>query len=76
MFLVFFALFSDIWFQKKNFKSSDTLFFVKGQANSKWLFQADVSSKKRTNKFDFTTCRLFSSVFLEESEDTKKTFRN
>ena len=25
----------------------------KGQKNSKWFFQADVSSKKRTNKFDY-----------------------
>ena len=44
--------------------------FPKGQTNSK----ADVSSKKRTNKFDFTTSRLV--LFLEESEDPKKTFRN
>ena len=30
-------------------------FFVdKGQTNSKWFFQADISSKKQTNKFDFT----------------------
>jgi hypothetical protein len=28
---------------------------AKGQTNSKWFFQADVSSKNRTNKFDFTT---------------------
>ena len=28
------------------------------QTNSKWFFQADVSSKKQTNKFNFTTCRL------------------
>ena len=31
---------------------------TKGQTNSKWFFQAEVSSKKQTNKFDFTTCRL------------------
>ena len=48
----------------------------KGQKNLKWFFQADVSSKKRNNKFDFTTCRLVFVHFLEESEDTKKTFRN
>ena len=48
---------------------------TKGQTNSKF-FQADVSSKKRTNKFDFTTCQLVFVRFLEESEDTKKTFRN
>ena len=48
----------------------------KGQTNSKWFFQADVSSKKWTNKFDFTTCELVFVRFLEESEDTIKTFRN
>ena len=37
------------------------------------FFQVFVSSKKRTNKFDFTTCQL---PYLEESEDTKKTFIN
>ena len=29
-----------------------------GQTNSKLFFQADVSSKKRTNEFDFTTMRI------------------
>ena len=54
------------------------LIFVigKGQTNLKLFFQADVSSKKRTNKFDFTTCRLVFVRFLEESEDTNKTFQN
>ena len=27
--------------------------YAKGQTNSKWFFEADVSSKKWTNKFDF-----------------------
>ena len=49
---------------------------VKGQTNLKLFFQADVPSKKRTNKFDFTICRLVFVRFLEESEDTKKTFQN
>ena len=40
------------------------------------FFQAEVSSKKWTNRFDFTTCRLVFVCFLEESEDTKKTVRN
>ena len=40
---------------------SSFLHVGKGQTNSKWFFQADVSSKKRTNKFDFTTC--FRSFF-------------
>ena len=34
------------------------------------------SSKKRTNEFVFTTTRHVSVRFLEEIEDTKKTFRN
>ena len=48
----------------------------KGQTNSKYFFQADISSKKRTHKFDFTTFRLVFIRFLEESEDNKKTIRN
>ena len=53
---------------------------VKGQKKSKWFFQVDFSSKKRTNEFDFTTYyetsgRLVFLRFLEEIEDTKKTFR-
>ena len=48
----------------------------KGQTNSKLFFQADVSSKKKTSKSDFTTCRLVFVRFLEESEDNKETFRN
>ena len=52
------------------------LFVFKGQTNSKSFFQANVSSKKRTNKFNFTTCQLAFVCFLEESEDNKNTFRN
>ena len=37
--------------------------------------QANVSSKKRTKKFNFTTMRLV-FVRLEEIEDTKKIFLN
>ena len=48
----------------------------KGQTNSKGFFQAKISSKKRMNKFELTTRRLVFVHFLEESEDTKKTFRN
>ena len=49
---------------------------AKGQTNSKWFFQVDVSSKKRTNKFDFPTWQLVFVRFLGESKDTKKTVRN
>ena len=53
---------------------------TKGQTKSKWFFQGNISSKKRTKEFDFTTMilqiNLFLFVFLEEIEDTKKTFRN
>ena len=70
----------------KNFKAFEilTLFGLtkdtKGQTKSKWFFRAYVSSKKQTNEFYFTTMKpqsdLFLFVFLEEIEDTKKTFRN
>ena len=57
-------------------KASD----VKGQIISKANYGILNSSKKRTNKFDFTTVisqvNLFLFVFLEEIEDTKETFRN
>ena len=49
---------------------------VKGQTKSKYFFQFDVSSKKRTKEFNFTTMRLVFVRFLEEIEDTKKTFQN
>ena len=42
---------------------------VKGQTKSKWFFQADVSSKKWTKEFNFTTMRLVFVRFLEEIED-------
>jgi len=38
------------------------------------FFKADVSSKKGTNKFDFTTCQIVFVRFLEENEDTEKNF--
>ena len=51
-------------------------YIAKGQTSSKWFFQADVSSKKRTNKLCFTTCRLVFVRILEESEETRNTFQN
>ena len=49
---------------------------LKGQLISKANCQAVNSSKKRTNEFVFTTMRRVFVRFLEEIEDTKKTFRN
>ena len=52
---------------------------TKGQTNLKTFFQDSVSSKKRTNEFDFTTMILKLTCypsFLEEIEDTKNIFRN
>ena len=49
---------------------------TKVQLISKANCQAANSSKKRTNEFNFTTMRLVFVRFLEEIEDTKKTFRN
>ena len=48
----------------------------KGQLISKGNCQAVNSSKKRTNEFVFTTIRRVFVRFLEEIEDTQKTFRN
>ena len=48
----------------------------KGQIISKANCQAMNSSKKRTNEFVFTTMRHVFVRFLEEIEDTKKSFRN
>ena len=38
---------------------------IKGQTNSKWFFEAEVSSKTRMNKFDFTYTvqSWFSDIF-------------
>ena len=63
-----------IWpIQCENSKCSRT----KGQLISKANCQAVNSSKKQTNEFVFTTTmrRVFVR-FLEEIEDTKKTFQN
>ena len=52
----------------------------KGQLISKGVLISSIFSKKRMKEFDFTTMipqiDLFSFVFLEEIEDTKKPFRN
>ena len=48
----------------------------KGQLISKANYQAVNSSKKQTNEFVFTTMGYVFIRFLEEIEDTKKTFRN
>ena len=53
-----------------------TLVQSKGQTKLKLFFQVDVASKERKKKFNFTTMRLVFVRFLEEIEDTKKTFRN
>ena len=51
---------------------------TKGQTKSKWFFQADVSSKKRTNEFYFTTMKpqvdLFSFVFWKKLKKPKRHF--
>ena len=59
-----------------DFKNTVCFCILKGQTKSKWFFQAEVSSKKRTNKFDVTkydtSGQLVFVRFLEEIEDTKK----
>ena len=52
---------------------------TKGQTKSKRFFQPDVSSKNKQTKSTLlleTSGRLVFICFLEEIEDTKKTFRN
>ena len=49
---------------------------AKGQLISKANRQAVNSSKTRTNEFVFTTMRRVFVRFLEEIEDSKKSFRN
>ena len=49
---------------------------TKSQLISKANWQVVNSSKKRTNEFIFITMRCVFIRFLEEIEDTKKTFRN
>ena len=52
------------------------MLFHKGQLISKANCQAVNSSKKRTNEFVFASMELVFICFLEEIEDSKKTFRN
>ena len=52
----------------------------KGQIILKGFLMSLISSKKRTKEFDFTTMipqvDLFLFGFFEETEDSKKIFRN
>ena len=52
------------------------MYVAKGWTKLKWNFQADVSSKKRTNEFIFTTMQRVFICFVEEIEDSKKAFQN
>ena len=65
-------------FPQKSVVKIGNIFSVKtkGQLISKVDCQAVNSSKTRTNEFVFTTIRHVFVWFLEEFEDTKKTFRN
>ena len=51
-----------------------TTLYAKGQLISEANCQAVNSSKKRMNEIIFTTMRCVFVCFLEEIEDTKKTF--
>ena len=53
-----------------------TTFFLLKVRKFEMIFLSRNFFQKVTNKFDFTTCRLVFVRFLEESEDTKKTFLN
>ena len=61
----------------KQEKSGDSLY--KGQIKLELFLQANVSSKKQTNEFPLYKYDIGQFIFvrfLEEIEDTKKTFRN
>ena len=60
---------------KPNWKLQNNA-LIKGQLISKANCQVVNSSKKRKNEFVLTTIRRVFVRFLEEIEDTKKTFRN
>ena len=66
--------------ETNNFKASKCNgqigFLVKVSQIRNDFFKPTFLPKERTNKFDFTTCRLVFVRFLEEGVDTKKTFRN
>ena len=61
-----------------DFKNTVCFCILKGQTKSKWFFQAEVSSKKRTNEFYFTTMipqvDLFSFVFWKKLKTPKRQF--
>ena len=60
-----------LFFQRKE----KTVTYI-GQLISKANCQTVNSSKKRTNEFVFTSMRCVFVRFLEEIEDSEKTFRN
>ena len=70
------------WWGRVNFmvnRQLDDLFKdINGQTKSIWFFQANISSKKRTKEFDFTTMipqvDLFSFVFWRKSMTPKNHF--
>ena len=63
-------------FQLEKSKNSFNELIAKGHLISKANCQAVNSSKKRTNEFVFTSMRRVFIRFLEEIEDSKKTFWN
>ena len=47
---------------------------IKGQTNSKWFFQANVSSKKRTNILTLLLVDMFSFIFRKKVKTPKRHF--
>ena len=76
--------FSQIKKDKKKIFFKDRIVLIKGQTKSKYFFQAKISSKKNKQiqlyyyiwYLTEAQVDLFLFVFLEEIEDTKKTFWN
>ena len=66
-----FSLFKLVWFSHHHLMqlfSGD----AKAQLILKWFLGSSISSKKRTNEFNFTTMRLVFVSFLEEIDDPQK----
>ena len=66
------------FFQKKMSTTKILTDLTKGQKKSKWFYQVDISSTKRTNEFYFTTMKpqvdLFSLFFWRKLKTPKRQF--
>ena len=69
----FFFYFGKTW-NGKNYPFANVTFCCRSIKVRQWFFQAVVSSKKWTNKFNITTCRLFFIRFWKKVNTPKRHF--